>query len=69
MIKCRVIRPYGTYRKGDIVTPPSAMWREQLMAQGLVEIVRDEEETLEHAMAQPVCEKAVRKRVRKKRVG
>jgi hypothetical protein len=39
------------------------------MSQGLVEIVRDEDEQVEYAIAKPNREKAVRRRTRKKKVG
>ena len=66
MISCRVIKAYGTYRKGDIVTPMSAILREQLLFEKLVEIVRDDDEKMEYAIATPNREKAVRRRGRKK---
>jgi hypothetical protein len=46
------------------------MWREQLLAQGLVEIVRDDEDELEYAVPKQRTEKTVRKRGRpRKKVG
>ena len=63
-IRCRVIVPYGVHSKGDIVTPFSAIMRESLLAARLVEIVRDDEEQIEHAVHKPQLERAVKRRAK-----
>lgn len=61
--KCRVVRAYGTYCKGDVIWPPGAL-RDELLAGGFIEIVPDaapaESKGIE--TSEPARETAQRKR-------
>ena len=47
-VRLRFLRPYGVYRKGDIITYPKGPAK-SLMAAGAVELVRDDPQLLEVA--------------------
>lgn len=46
MIKVRNLVAFGNMKKGDVWSPDSAMFRDRLIRQGLVEVLKDTEQPI-----------------------
>lgn len=60
--KCRVVRAFGGYRKGDIIEPLGGVQRDLLIRQGLIELIT--EQTIDLKTDKPAQGKRKRERVK-----